>query len=167
MAHCFVQIGELQMNWEAIGTITEIIGVVLIVVTLVYLARQVNQNNQLLNEQASYNMLQNQISYYDALAREPELVNVVYGIPIDDTALTRRRKAESYALGKFYRWNWEFLKIRENNILTDWSDLPIQAFRREWERADFGQYWDEQKRIFSPDFVNFIDTEINGKPYAE
>lgn len=155
------------MNWEAISTITEIIGVAVVTVTLVYLARQIHQNNQLLNEQASYNMLQNQLSYYDAMAREPDLVNIVYGIPKGNEALTLQKKAESHASGEFFRWHWEFLKIRENSVLTDWSDLPIQGFRREWERADFGQYWAEQKRIFSPDFVAFIDAEINGKPYTE
>jgi SpoVK/Ycf46/Vps4 family AAA+-type ATPase len=154
------------MNLEAIGAITEVLGVIAVAITLVYLARQLHQNNQLLNEQASYNMLQNQLSYYDGLAREPELVNVVYGIPKTNKALTMRKKAESHATAEFFRWHWEFLKIRGDSVLTDWSDLPIQGFRREWERADFGQYWDEQKRIFNPDFVTFIDAEINGKPYT-
>lgn len=155
------------MNWEIIGTTIEILGLLVIVITVVYLARQVRQNNQLLNEQASYNMLQNQLSYYDGLAREPELVNIVYGIPKNNRALTKRKKAESHATAEFCRWHWEFMKIRKDSIVTDWSDLPVQGFRREWERAEFGQYWDEQKRIFSPDFVEFIDTEINGQSYTQ
>ena len=153
------------MNWEIIGTTIEILGLLVVVFTVVYLARQVRQNNQLLNEQASYNMLQNQLSYYDGLAREPELVNIVYNIPKNNKTLTKLKKAESHATAEFCRWHWEFVKIRKDSILTDWSDLPVQGFRREWERAAFGQYWDEQKRIFSPEFVEFIDTEINGKPY--
>lgn len=155
------------MNWEIISVVTEVIGIILVVITLMYLARQIHQNNQLLNEQASYNMLQNQLSYYDSLAREPELVNIVYGISKDDKALTIQKKAESHASGEFFRWHWEFLKIRKNSVLTDWSDMPIQGLRREWERAELGQYWDEQKRIFNPDFVAFIDAEINGKSYTE
>lgn len=78
-----------------------------------------------------------------------------------------RKKAESHAPAEFFRWHWEFLKIREHSVLTDWSDLPIQGFTREWERANFEQYWEEQKRIFNPDFVAFIDAEIVGKPYIE
>ena len=155
------------MNWEAVSAITEILGVLAVIITLVYLARQIHQNNQLLNEQASYQMLQNQLSYYDGMAREPELVNIVYGIPKEDEALTIRKKAESHATAEFFRWHWEFLKIREHSVLTDWSDLPIQGFRREWERANFEQYWEEQKRIFNPVFVAFIDAEIVGKPYSE
>lgn len=155
------------MNWEAVSAIAEVLGVIAVVITLIYLARQIHQNNQLLNEQASYNMLQNQLSYYDGMAREPDLVNIVYGIPKENEELTRRKKAESHASAEFFRWHWEFLKIREHSVLTDWSDLPIQGFRREWERADFGDYWDDQKRIFNPEFVEFIDAEINGKSYSD
>ena len=50
------------MNWEAVSAIAEVVGLVAVIVTLVYLARQIHQNNQLLNEQASYQMLQNQLS---------------------------------------------------------------------------------------------------------
>jgi len=155
------------MNWEAVGAIGEIAGATAVVITLAYLARQIHQNNVLMNEHASYNMLQNQLSYYDGMAREPDLVNVVYGIPKEDEALTMQKKAESHASAEFFRWHWEFIKIRKHSVLTDWSDLPILGFRREWERANFGQYWDEQKRIFNPEFVAFIEAEIVGKPYSE
>ncbi len=155
------------MNWEAVSAITEVLGVIAVIITLVYLARQINQNNQLLNEQASYNMLQNQLSYYDGMAREPGLVNIAYGIPKENEELAQRKRAESHASAEFFRWHWEFLKIRQHSVLTDWSDLPILGFRREWERANFGQFWGEQKRIFNPDFVAFIDAEIDGKPYSE
>ena len=51
------------MNWEALGAITEIVGAIVVIITLIYLARQIHQGNELMNEQASYNMLQDQLSY--------------------------------------------------------------------------------------------------------
>lgn len=155
------------MTWEAVSAVAEIVGAIAVVVTLAYLARQIHQSNQLLNEQAGYNMLQNQLSYYDGMAREPDLVNVVYGIPKDNQALTIQKKAESHATAEFLRWHWEYVKIRRLSVVSDWSDLPILAFRREWQRAQFGKFWPEQKAIFPPEFVAFIDEEIDGKPYSE
>ena len=38
----------MQINWEAAGTIGEIVGAIAVFATLVYLARQMRQNNELL-----------------------------------------------------------------------------------------------------------------------
>ena len=75
------------MNWESVSAITEVVGLTAVIVTLLYLARQLRQHNELLNAEASYQMLQNQLSYYDGIARDPELVNIIYGIPKEDQAL--------------------------------------------------------------------------------
>ena len=146
------------MNWQMISTICEVVGVLTVIVTLIYLARQLRQNNELLKEQATYNMLQNQLSYYDGMAREPNLVNVVYNIPESDIEATVRAKAESHATAEFFRWHWEYLRFVEE-ILPE-KDMPIDGFRREWDRANFQQYWQEQKHIFDPRFVKFIDGNI-------
>ena len=57
-----------RMNWEAIGAAGELVGAIVVLFTLIYLARQMKQSNALMKEQASYNMLQNQLSYYDGMA---------------------------------------------------------------------------------------------------
>jgi hypothetical protein len=38
--------GEVEMNWDAIGAIGEIIGAVAVVVTLVYVAHQIRENSR-------------------------------------------------------------------------------------------------------------------------
>ncbi len=146
------------MNWEAAGAIGEVIGAVAVLATPLYLARQMKQNNALMREQASYNMLQNQLSYYDGVAREPNLVNVVYGVAADDVEATVRLKAEAHATAEFFRWQWEYLRVHEA-IFSD-DEVPIEAFRREWKKARFGSYWEEQKAVFHPDFVSFIDRNV-------
>ena len=146
------------MSWQMISTISEVIATLTVIVTLIYVARQLRQNNEILKEQATYNMLQNQLSYYDGLAREPNLVNVVYNIPENDIEATVRAKAESHATAEFFRWHWEYLRVVEE-ILSD-KDMPIDGFRREWNRAGFLPHWQEQKYIFDPRFVKFIDSNI-------
>ena len=148
------------MNWDAIGAIAETIGAIAVLLTLLYLARQMKQSNELMKEQASYNMLQNQLSYYDGMAREPNLVNVVYGVPFDDVETSTRMKAESHATAEFFRWQWEYLRVHED-ILED-EELPIAGFRREWKRASFERYWDDQKHTFHPKSMLFIDTYVVG-----
>ena len=146
------------MNWGAIAAIGEVIGALAVLVTLLYLARQMHQANSLMKEQASYNILQNQLSYYDIMARDPELVNVVYSIEKEDLKATTKAKAESHATAEFFRWQWEYLRAHEE-IFSD-ADLPIAGMRREWDRACFSPYWVEQKYIFHPKFVDFVERNI-------
>ena len=146
------------MNWEAIGAAGETIGAMTVLITLIYLARQMKQNNALMREQASYNMLQNQLSYYDGMAREPRLVNIVYDIPESDLEATERAKAESPATAAFFRWPWASLRTQEA-ILSE-EELPIAGFRREWDRAKFLPHWQEQKYMLHPEFVSFVERNI-------
>ena len=111
-----------------------------------------------MREQASYNVLQNQLSYYDGMAREAELVNVVYNIPKHDVDATMQKNAESHATAEFFRWQWEYLRVQE--MIFSAEDMPIDGFRREWQRANFGPHWQEQKHIFHPRFVSFIENYI-------
>ncbi len=118
------------MNWTALSTIAEIVPAIAVVITLLYLANQMRQNNKLLREQAWQHMLQNQLSYYDGMAREEDLVNIVYGIPRDDIIATDAMKATSHATAEFMRRQWEFLRVKEG-VFGD-SEMPILAFKREW-----------------------------------
>jgi len=49
------------MNWEVIGAVTEIIGVLAVVLTLVYLAVQVRQNNELLRSESRQALVSNDV----------------------------------------------------------------------------------------------------------
>ena len=50
------------MNWEAIGVITEIIGVIVVVITLAYLAVQLRQNNELLRSESRQALVSNDLT---------------------------------------------------------------------------------------------------------
>jgi hypothetical protein len=49
---------ELAMNWESIGAIAEVVGVVAILVSIVYLATQVRQSNEIATAEAEREILQ-------------------------------------------------------------------------------------------------------------
>jgi len=152
------------MNWEAIGAVGEIIGAIAVVVTLLYLAVQTRQNNVLLREQARYQMLQNQLSVADTLAREPDLVNVVYGIPISDAAATLEMRRQMHAVSILARWHWEYLRAQEGIFGTE--DLPVASFRRDFEVRGYARYWGELRHIFRPEFVRFVEEQVASTPPA-
>lgn len=55
-------------------------------------------------------------------------------------------------------WQWEYLRTHED-IFSD-DEMPIAGFRREWDRANFFPHWEEQKYIFYPEFLGFMERNI-------
>jgi len=150
------------MNWEAIGAVGEIIGAIAVVATLLYLAAQTRQNNVLLREQARYQMLQNQLSVADTLAREPDLLNVVFGIPTSDVETTTEMRRQMHAVSILARWHWEYLRAQEGIFGTE--ELPVASFRRDFEIRGYARYWGDLRHIFRPEFVRFIEDEVATTP---
>ena len=145
------------MNWEAISAVAEVLGVLAVFITLVYLASQIRQNNILLKEQAKYHMLQNQISYHDRFVDNPELVKTMYGQQLTEEENLRLRRL-SGAVAVFFRWNWEFLRAQEQ--VFGISDVPTDAFAFEFAKADLGEFWDDLKHIYDPAFVMLMEREV-------
>jgi hypothetical protein len=145
------------MNWDAVGAGAEVTAAVAVILTLLYLARQLRQSNMLAREDAQYHMLQNQISYYDRLAENPEYLMTLYGPNLSEDEVTRLRK-QSAATSAFFKWNWEYLRLKEGIFGS--TDVPTEGIRRELRNAKIAEEWSRQKHIFHPDFVKFMDTEI-------
>ena len=113
------------MNWDALGAIAELLGAIAVFATLAYLAVQIRQSNVVTREQAQYHMLQNQLSYFDKLAENPDFVRTVYGADQTDEELHYRQQ-EAHIVGLLFRWNWEFLRVQDGIYPLD--SLPIEGF---------------------------------------
>lgn len=145
------------MNWEAVAAISEMIGAIAVVTTLIYLSVQLRQNNILLKEQAKYHMLQNQISYHDRFAEDPELVKTMYGAEMSEEENLRLRRLAG-AIAVLFRWNWEYLRAQEQ--IFGLTDVPTDAFSYEFSKANLGEFWDDLKSIYDPRFVSFMDSDV-------
>jgi len=61
------------MNWDAIGAIGEIVGAVAVVISLLYLALQMRQNNKLVERNAVKEVIAERAEYNKFVASSPEL----------------------------------------------------------------------------------------------
>lgn len=97
------------MNWDAIGAIGEIIGALAVVVTLVYLSRQIRHANQQGEIEALRHTWDNLNQFCDALSRSRETADLV---------LRGRRDLSS--LDPDEALVFEHLHIRLLNTLESW-----------------------------------------------
>ena len=65
------------MNWDAIGAIGELIGATAVVVTLLYLVKQIKQNTESTEAVGLQTWQSNSTAHWLALAENPELARAV------------------------------------------------------------------------------------------
>jgi hypothetical protein len=153
---------ENALNWEALGAVAELLGAVAVFATLAYLAVQVRQSNIVTREQAQYHMLQNQLSYFDRLADNPDFVRMVYGAD-RSVEEVRERQHEAHIVALLFRWNWEYLRVRDGIYAVD--SLPVEGFRWQWRTIGIESHWEEKKSWLDPGFVEFMESEVI--PFAD
>ena len=75
--------GDLRMNWEAVVAIVELVGLLAVVVSLIYVAVQVRQNSQLISQNTfvarSAMVHETSVFYsrfYELIAESPELASI-------------------------------------------------------------------------------------------
>jgi hypothetical protein len=102
------------MNWDAINTIIQIVGVIVVVVTLIYLAAQVRQGNVFAKLQARQRMIEQQDSELYAQMADP---SITYA-SVKDGPLTEEEQAKlSLFLIAFLRQReWEWFQYQDGSI---------------------------------------------------
>ena len=155
------------MNWEAISTVAEIVGATAVVISLIYLAAQIRQNNRRVEEQTRALRLQ----AYDAAGADFSALRLQIGGSTQLSSLWRRSKGSYVSLAPDE-------KAQANELLHElmWAYQNIIS-RMEggttdevlWKLADknvgywmgnrgFREWWrTEQKTPFTDEFEAIVD----------
>ncbi len=131
-----------------------------VIVGIMFLAIELNQNNQLLKNEARYNLQLSRSGELDDLWRNPDLSEVLEKARQGGTLTDgEQRRLRSYVLSRFVRWEWYYEQYRDG--LIDQSNLPIAAWRIFLGRNPWAtMYFVEYRAVFSPDFVQFVEDEL-------
>lgn len=114
------------MNWEAIAAVGELAGAVAVVVSLLYLARQISQNTRAMRRTAAHEAVDGMLSWFSHALADPdlwagwsEMFQQYLGAPGSQEYWERRRLLFSK---RFQEW--------VNGFETDPEYLRTQAFAR-------------------------------------
>jgi hypothetical protein len=144
------------MNWEAIGAISQLLGVVVVVVTLLYLAAQVRQGNRLAKAQARQRMMeQAERELYTQMA-DPAITHS----NVKDGALTAEEQAKlSCFLIAFMRQReWEWFQYHDGVIGEDVYKAYHEVLAIHVGTPRGRKWWKALGRFaFDPRFVAEVD----------
>ena len=146
----------MPINWDAAGAIGEIIGAVAVVATLVYLARQMRQNNDLQRMQVSSIFLQTRVIFFKALYQDDDLMQTI----LKAKANEELNGLESMRLSTYYRsifvlWDWEYEQYN-NGLFNESPTMRIMDALGTFPLLQ--DSWSKHKVALSPKFVQFMET---------
>lgn len=144
------------MNWDAIGAISEIIGTIVVVITLIYLAIQIRQNNNLLLSESRQALVTNDVTSLTANLNHTE----VFAKYISESALSKEEQLSISFMFALDLRNREFEYFQYTNGLLDEATwLAYQNVILINHSSELGRkWWDSVGRgIVDPGFASVVD----------
>lgn len=152
------------MNWDAVSAIAEVVGVVVVVPSLIYLARQVQQANTVARAQTLQIMVeQAQDEVYKGFVDEPSIIHSLYkSEPLSETEWIQ---LSGWLLAAMRQREYEWFQMKGGNIdEAIWNaykkvitiHLASSRTRNWWE--SWGKY------PFDPDFCAMVTDLLKDLP---
>ena len=148
-----------DINWDAIGAISEALGALGVILTLVYLIRQIKQNTAATRSSAAASYSQASMSIANLLSRDVETNSLFYGF-LDDPgqlSLDEKRRAEAIVSVYLHAMEEAFDLYREGTLTEEkWKSRYRQIC---WvtNRPGFRAYWDEFGAVYAQSFAKIVD----------
>jgi hypothetical protein len=147
---------ENKLNWEAVGAIGEIVSAVAVLITLVYLAVQIRQNNRQIEANTRVVRLAARGTTQEAFSRfrsliwsSPEAAELYLKGCADYRALSPAERLKFGALLQEFllAWNLRYLHIKDGLQEDNWerqNPLLLIVFKQPGVRY----WWDRNTHIF-------------------
>lgn len=151
------------MNWDAVGAVAELLGAAGVIVSLLYLARQMRVANRAAAVHAKLETTKLMTNYFDDLIESKELAALFLQGIVDRDSLDRDNyiRFSNMALKAFYYFSAGFFQQRTGALDTN-EYAEQQAIIDFWLGGNGTQRWWEKtgRHMFGPDFVQYIDGRI-------
>lgn len=170
------------MNWDALGTIAEIVGALAVVVSIAYLAVQIRTNTKAIKASASFEATHSWAEFNRTMLGVPDEMVVLCIKAYDPaTKISDLSDIEYWRLVAMHRTIFQSLEAqyyqyRYGFLETDVWDNRVKVARGILDLPVFHEWWKQevQTSTYSNDFVRAIEESepadtylINRKPNQE
>ncbi len=146
------------MNWEAVGAIGEILGAVGVIATLVYLARQINQNTTTVRASSAAAVSEANTSLSTLLAQDAEVNRLFWSSLSDRDSLPEEEQRRADAIIATYIGVMEQAHdlFLEGAISEEkWTSRQAQL---KWlvTKPGFGPFWEAYGPTYAKTFAEVV-----------
>ena len=154
------------MNWEAIGAIGELLGAIVVVITILFLGRQIRlgTNQQRMESHRAMAELQiqtNRILYDPEISRS--IINALQdwnSVDFDSRNVTRQWITDTITHYQALFKMWEGGAVEDQAYKAEEDFLVLELLATNGGKA----YWQENALMFNQQFVQRIEPLIANKP---
>lgn len=147
------------MDWGAVGAVGELIGAFAVVLSLVYLSRQVHQNTRALRTGNAATVLVNFQDIARPFITDREAGAITLRAMQEDDTLTPSEKLSAYA------WFFVLLKsgelayaqYRNGELDEAFWEASLEFFLAYWTTPGMRTYWADRRGAFVPEFRAAVD----------
>ena len=146
------------MNWGAIGAVGEITGAVAVVISIIYLARQVSHSNLTAQADTTFDVSKAVAEWHRGINQTPDLAEIWFKGMADEDSLNSQERA------RFTILNAEFFILLEGlyrqyqlGFVKTEAWQPIERLiMRFFSSASFSEWWDSGVSANGDDFRAYV-----------
>lgn len=146
------------MNWEAIGTVAEIIGAFAVVVSLIYLATEIRNQNRESRIASIHEVIEafrNSITSFQDPQRADVYTKALSGF--DDLEDAQRLQFISMTQGLFRVWEEAYYQFTGGRLDQRMWDAMLAAYADLMSAHGFQRVWALRRHTYSEEFRRFVD----------
>ncbi len=157
------------MTLDQYASIAEIFGLILVIVTLVFLAVQTRQNTQAMRAGTSQAIHEQMSRFYNLLSENADLAEVFVKGQKDPDVLTPAETARFFSFWLTACLTFQNLvgQTREGIVGTDLTYALSRNLVNMSKAPGFQAFWAQRKDVFEPHFQAYVDNEILPKAPGE
>ena len=146
------------MNWDAIGAISEALGALGVILTLIYLVRQIKQNTAATRSSAAASYSQSSMSIANLLSRDVETNSLFYGYLDGSRELSMEEIRRAQAIVSVYLHAMEeaFDLYREGTLTEEKWESRYRQVGWLTNRPGFKEYWSEFGSVYADSFSEIV-----------
>lgn len=151
------------MNWDAIGAVGEVIGAIAVVITLLFVARDIRQNSRSLSIAALRDTTAQWNLWSNMVAGSGDLADIVAKGNKAFSSLSESEKLRYGAYAQSFFDNVESFRslVVDHNAEKD-LDVLVSIVERRICIPGFAAWWSENTADYDADFVAWIDNLRKG-----
>jgi hypothetical protein len=153
----------MRIHLETCARIAEIAGAIAVVVSVIYLAVQINDNTKLLRSQAHYNAINLGQRPLELMVENQDLADVVINCDSDPTGVSPANwlRCGNYYFMQFNAWEYFFYQHGDEAIPKElWNGADAYYRSMVASNAGFGRSWKEIEGTFDEPFRSYVTEEF-------
>jgi hypothetical protein len=149
------------MNWEAISAVGEIVGALAVVVTLLFVARELRNSHKALSVSALRDTTAQWNQWSEMMATSSDLADIVAR---GNRAYESLNEAETLRYGAYVQTLFDNVESYRSMVvhhkLEKDLDIVVSIIRRRIEVPGIKAWWDENTADYDDDFVTWMESII-------